>query len=376
MKSQILKFFHKISKKENDQSQSIHQDKINELSLNLKPIAKLRDIPIYDHEEKFTTFETKKRKNNLQRSKSLHDIRNAINSIKRDPAKKKLNRKPTFLQFRPKPLLSFSNKEEEKNGKIILNQLKLENFISNINYDCECEDFTNETSIFDYANNEDLPYFLHCNNFKPLKETYTNIYNQLYSECYNDNESISTKSSIISNKENVPPSEYLLSSSKTPNFSINLSTPNLNCCSTFETKLDEKHDPNPFLDCQLQLDECKFPHKNFMQNIKNNKQSDKHYRDLNNNKPDFGNSPLFLIDDKKRLFSPKTTKPLHDLPNIPSITPSSIKSSKLLNVYNNLLTEKKSADFDFEEKSLFDALSNVEWWDCSKVTMVSYNNLD
>lgn len=191
----------------------------------------------------------------------------------------------------------------------------------------ESNPFIEERSIsdnvfFDSSDEPDLFFNQEINGFKfdslGDNQSYLDIFDKICSE-YLQNESESIQLSFISNKENINPSEYPLSKSKIPNYSF--------------SSLNESN-PNST--------DSEILHKKFLSyGLASSTQSHSSYsiNDVNTN--------------SRYLSSPKSKRPLHSLPKSP-----------LSSLYND----------DVEDKSLFDCLSNVEWWDYSKLTLVSYNS--
>ena len=174
-------------------------------------------------------------------------------------------------------------------------------------------------------------------------ESYTDIYNSLFGD-YSYN---SSNTSIVSNKENILPHSYELSESKTPNYSITPSTPKLQSSPVFVNNFN-------FI---------KPPHEVILSQINENKKNETKIK--------------FINPNSMKKLSIQSPHPLRSLPKTPISNGqfnNPIYSSSTLKSYNDLITEEFNDNELLEEKSLFDALSNVEWRDCSKISLVQYND--
>lgn len=210
-------------------------------------------------------------------------------------------------------------------------------------------------------------------------ETYTSMFNSIYADYYLDSDSESVQSSAISDKQVVPPCEYLLSSSGTPNYNI---VPQI--LPPFPAFVAE----NPFADFE---EYNQLPHEKLLLRasqihglsptcslssaIKSYRRSlycESDDNDMFNNDDDL----IFYSSEKGSIVPiPETRIPHSPLPPLPQCSPLLSTPRKTTNGYNLMLRNIKREEVtDLEEKSLFDALSKAEWWDCSKITLVSYND--
>lgn len=354
MKLSFKSLFHK-------KEEPLHAKKINQLSLDLKPIAEYRNVPINNPSPQ-------KEHHQIHKSSSLQNVTNVFRSFKRSSSFKKLNRKHTRLN-----LISSIAEESCQTVKHHTSSL------------------IDETSIFDNNSTSTSSYDI----------SYAEIYNSLYP---NHLSSSRSSISIISNKENIPPPKYSLSESQTPNYSFFQMTPKLTSTPVFENNNPFLENPfedsadrsNPFIDNTF---DYQYPHRSFKHTLKGPLRSQLSSSSSSSSSPSSLPSPskgsgkaLHVVNEN--LFK-SSAKPISKLPKVPKSSPPKLPRSprnllnsplfptnfpkspnsvNLLNYYNQLLHENSINENDVEEKSLFDALSNVECYDCSKITFVSYND--
>lgn len=323
-------------------------------------------------------------KHSIRKSQSFNDFKhNIVSSIKRSTS----IRKNSYLK---KSSLSNSNVNltlDNHSNSFYKN--KKNNYITNNNNNIlktlpEKQIENNFKTDLSQSNLSNSP-----NNFNnSTDETYTTLFNSLFNN-YIDNDSDSIQSSYISNYDsnliNDNNKNLFLSNSKLPNYDISCSnSPFENPFSDFENYNDLPHEKLLLKASQIH---GLSPTDSLSIAIKKHRKS--LYLNSNENNND-DNDIDNIFDDKHNILPLPLNhnKPISSLPLLPNAySPNFINPYKIINennrndkfliddVNNELnFNDFNSNDFDLEEKSLFDALSNVEWWDCSKITLATYNN--
>lgn len=331
----------------------------------------------------------------LRKSKSFNDLKiNIVGSLRRSSSSKKRFRDDNHIQLEKvheQPnIRSLKSKRSLPTLKerSIFDFTKLLLYTPNLEEKCSIYSFNN-----DYNLNNTEPTIHDTTNYTS-DETYTSMFNSLYADYDSTNDSDnsdSIQSSFISNKENKTPQKYLLESSNLPNYNI-LSSQTLPSFPSFTNQA------NPF----SEIDNYNYlPHEKLLLRasqihglsptdslsnaIKKHRESLYLEPTKSNEKytgADIDDEMLNIFSNSNMILpSPKSQKPLTPLPPLPPI--SALPSPALITpfksqdgfYYNpNVNNNDKCNNDDIEESSLFDALSNVELWDCSKITLVSYNN--
>jgi hypothetical protein len=275
----------------------------------------------------------------IKKTGSIRDLKAKYNALKRSSS----------MKFSSNHKVK-TNIKKSDNIKLQTSPHNTTRFTPQQDYDTEIEDFST-SSIFE--NSMTVSHISSFQDITPTNESYTDIYNNIFGNYYARNQ-FSVESSIISDKENVPPSQYLLSASHTPNYSITTQTPKLLCTPIFEKRM-EQGSHNCVHDYELQ--------NRFISNLIEKSPFEEN---------EYNVDPFhFHPPEAQILPSPKPVAPKHKLPKIPQpqLNTRSPASPKYFHTYNELLREPNLDDMSNEERSLFDALSNVEWWDCSRVTL-------
>lgn len=272
----------------------------------------------------------------LNNDKSVHKSTSMIDSFRKNSSIKR-----SFSK-------SFKNKSSKKIPELNLKprNLNLYGEVIQANSD-SYSDFSfnnNESLTFDYFDFDD-----DTDKYNALDSSYTTngFENSLFTNNFIDN-SFNTQLSVNSDKENISP--------------LNRSIINAPYLSP-----SPKFDLNPFM-----LSNNDILYKKFLRYSHN-----------------YGLSPQeslkkTLEDDEQRNFAksfhlldpPCFQKPLRPLPEAINIKDDLKDTSKIYPYQHQLLhfNNDNIDDLDLDETSLFDALSSVEWWDCSRVTLVSYNS--
>ncbi|KAG0684557.1 hypothetical protein C6P40_000513 [Pichia californica] len=280
----------------------------------------------------------------LKRCKSFNNIKdNFLDSIKRNKSLKKSTSFKTFRSHQKPPHLKLKNNLNSEITQIN----EINNFL-NFNL----AQSTSFTTVNDFSNTE-------YSNNNITDETYTTIFNSLYEE-YDQTDSDSCQSSNFSIKKIKNNSFNLLKDSKLPNSSISQS-PFLNPFSEFK---DYNNLPHEKLLLRASQIHGLSPSESLSDAIKKHRNS--LYFDSDNiTSNDFIDDENFIFSDSYQILpqSKSNQKPQSALPLLPIISSSKVS----ININNNLNEEY------FDSKSLFDALANAELWDCSKITLSSYN---
>lgn len=323
-------------------------DPYPDLKLDLKKISKQREIPVIQPDLPL-------RKNKVKRTSSLSNVRETFNKLKRSSSLNKRNRKHK---------ISYTH-----NRKI-----KVSNYPEDLNPNIPEEDHSGDTSIFDQVRTSS-PIFSSFINITPDNQDYTDYYENLYSHyCQDTSESNNDTSSAITsldwNKENIPPFNYPLSASKTPNFSITPRTPKLSQNSQFNDT------ENPFLDTNILTP----PHRQFLNDTEQDFFQFENDREIlyytSHTSLSCKSTPPNCLKEKPS-FLRSSASPRIKLPELPQCNtriPISAKSINLLNTFSVLANENNISEIDFEEKSLLEALSSTELISCSHVKFVTYNS--
>lgn len=343
------------------ETNGVSDKKINKKNSDLSPRNPFRDV---EPKQKLPITSNKKGKTStIRKSKSFSDIgQNVFTSIKRSTSYQKLSKN---LHKRNGNLrIPLATLEEHK--------IETKSIYSNDNVHTSYSIDLREPSIIDFMGEG----FGHdcLDEENTTNETYTSMFNSIYADYYLANDSDSVQSSAISEKQIVSQGEYLLSSSKTPNYAI---TPQL--LPPFPSFATE----NPFADFD---DFNQLPHEKLLlraSQIHGLSPTDslssaiKSYRrslycesgdfDFSNNDDEL----VFYNDRGSILPSPKIGIPCSPLPPLPNGSPAYSTP-----YHHNLKLRSINAEeaMDLDEKSLFDALSKAECWDCSKITLVTYND--
>lgn len=305
----------------------------------------------------FHTINIKQDSEYLKKSKSVKHVRKAFETIKKTAS---INNLKATLHRTPHSHPSSFVEKQAIQTELNTGKKQHQDYNTEIEYFDEghCNRCLT-SSVFEHElSSSNKSYFVDTT---PVDGSYSGLYTLLYSDYYPDSES--AQSSMISYKENVPPEKYLLSPSGTANYAITPDTPKLKFFPIFGTV-----DTNPFTTTDIE-----YPY-----NLPRNATPKDDYHSIDYLAPHNYNAqsevdlPLNTVNPC--VFTQKSNPPLHQLPVIPTKRKSK-SSSKLSATYDAVLNEVDIADpeFDIEEKSLFDALSNVELWDYSKIKLVSYH---
>lgn len=306
--------------------------------------------------------------NIMRKSKSFNDLKqNVFTSLRRSTSYQRLSKNLN---------LSYTNLRTPL-ATLEENKLDLEDSHSLIRQQEPRSTILTEPSLA--VTKEEEMKFDFATEGNTTNETYTSMFNSIYADYYLDSDSESIQSSAISDKKVVPPSEYLLSSSGTPNYNI---VPQI--LPPFPSFVAD----NPFADFE---EYNQLPHEKLLLRasqihglsptcslssaIKSYRRSlycESDDNDISNNDDDL----IFYSNEKKSIVPfPQTRIPQSPLPALPQPSPLFSTPCRSTKGYDLVLPNIKREEVtDLEDKSLFDALSKAEWWDCSKITLVSYND--
>ncbi|TID31151.1 hypothetical protein CANINC_000259 [Pichia inconspicua] len=349
--------FLNIFSKRKDQPLETHSD----LRLNLKKISKQREIPIVP---------PKLNQQKIRRTSSLSNVKETFNRIRRSSSVRRLN-------------IKHHNAHILNKSKIIVSQYP-EDLDSSIPEEI---DNSGDISIFDQVRTSSLNSSSFIN-ITPDNSDYTDYYNNLYSHYCNDisdeqNETNSAITSLDWNKENLPPFNYPLSASKTPNFSITPRTPKPQQLSQFsDTENPFLNTENPFLDTEnpfLDTNMLTPLHRHFLYNEENYPPLNSGEKEIlyytSNASTSCDSTPSNCLK-RRHSFLKSSPPPRITIPALPKFdtrTPVSARSVNLLNNLSTLANDSNVFEIDNEERSLLEALSSTELISCSKVNFITYN---
>lgn len=358
MKLTLFNFFHKSKK-----------DPLNEhypdLTLDLKKISKQREIPIRQQNCNSPVY---KKQNSVKRSTSFKNVRETFNRLKKSPSLIMLHRKQLNIQrFDKKP--SFQNQ----------NRVNFTNYAADPNCSIEEEGCSGEVSIFDETYTASPTSDFNSSTLKKQfgAEYYSSFYPDYCATSESSNHNNSAVTSLDWNKENIPPCNYPLSASKTPNFALTPETPKLPQNSTFDKTNDSLFNTNLLLP----------PHRFFLNKTPSakfgspqNDITENVYYALSSASLPCTSTISSKLETKSQFLknSPKPCTTLPPLPPLPlRLSYMSPKSASSMNFIENsiaLANEPNISEFDMEENSLLEALSANDLNYYSKVTLTSYNS--